>query len=99
MGDEETDGLIDGERETVLETLRLGLLVAVVDRESVLVDRGELLVHALADGLFDTDGEVVEEADADEHMEAERDTVFDTVSLGLLVVVVDLESVLVELPE
>jgi len=83
----------------VLEPLRLGLFVVVVDLESVLVDRGELLMHALADGLFDTDGEEVDEAVTDELIEVERETVFDTVWLGLLVVVVDLESVLVDCVE
>lgn len=83
----------------MLEPLRLGLFVVVVDLESVLVDRGELLMHALADGLFDTDGEEVDEAVTDELIEVERETVFDTVWLGLLVVVVDLESVLVDCVE
>lgn len=87
------EGLIEAERDTVLDTLLLR--VTVGDAESVTdrVDDDESVAFALADALVDNDRDGVEVPVEEVLVEAERDTVLDTLWLWLTVGVTDNERV------
>ena len=93
------EGLIEAERETVLDTQLLRMTVGDAESVTDRVDDDESVAFALAEALVDSDRDGVEVTVEEVQLEVERDTVLDTLWLWLTVGVTDNERVREDIDE
>jgi hypothetical protein len=93
------EGLIEAERETVLDTQLLRMTVGDAESVTDRVDDDESVAFALAEALVDSDREGVEVTVEEVLLEVERDTTLDTLWLWLTVGVTDNERVREDIDE